>query len=256
MSAGLGQVEHDAGGRVCVHRVVRVTARVVEFVTLCEGRIAFGAPATTVALRDQFRRKLVTFVTDNGEVKPRYVTAEQIARRTETPAQRAARAARSRHSSAVKFELRVMEECTGSAGAKFSTVERKRFEAQAKAIADGIRRDGAHKHRNASNELLRSIYQLRIQRESEWFGRASSARYQRTERAERAERTARKGDESPWFVAELALPSWPCSRAEVKSAFAAIALRTHPDHGGTDAAFIKAKSARDAALTALEGRAA
>ncbi|MCC6554680.1 MAG: DnaJ domain-containing protein [Polyangiaceae bacterium] len=37
---------------------------------------------------------------------------------------------------------------------------------------------------------------------------------------------------------------------EIKRAFRAIALRTHPDRGGEDAAFIAAKRAHDVALAA------
>lgn len=39
---------------------------------------------------------------------------------------------------------------------------------------------------------------------------------------------------------------------EIKRAFRAIALRTHPDRGGDDASFIDAKRAHDVALAAAE----
>jgi curved DNA-binding protein CbpA len=39
---------------------------------------------------------------------------------------------------------------------------------------------------------------------------------------------------------------------DVKRAFRAIALRTHPDHGGDQDAFIDAKRAHDVALAAAD----
>jgi hypothetical protein len=52
-----------------------------------------------------------------------------------------------------------------------------------------------------------------------------------------------------WALALLGLTS-DASAADVKRAFRAVALRTHPDHGGEDAAFIDAKRAHDIALAA------
>jgi curved DNA-binding protein CbpA len=42
---------------------------------------------------------------------------------------------------------------------------------------------------------------------------------------------------------------------EIKRAFRAVALRTHPDRGGEDAAFIDGKRALDVALAAATGKA-
>lgn len=51
----------------------------------------------------------------------------------------------------------------------------------------------------------------------------------------------------PWARGVLALEK-EASVAEVKRAFRSAALRTHPDHGGSESAFIEAKRAYDIAL--------
>lgn len=48
---------------------------------------------------------------------------------------------------------------------------------------------------------------------------------------------------------------WPCSRADVLAAYKRKAFETHPDRGGTDAAFIAAGRARDELLRAIGGSA-
>jgi hypothetical protein len=57
---------------------------------------------------------------------------------------------------------------------------------------------------------------------------------------------------TPWAFALLGLAKG-ATAAEIKRAFRAVALRTHPDKGGDDAAFIDAKRAYDVALRA-EGK--
>jgi hypothetical protein len=52
-----------------------------------------------------------------------------------------------------------------------------------------------------------------------------------------------------WALGLLGLTK-DATTADVKRAFRAVALRTHPDHGGDDAAFIDAKRAHDIALAA------
>ena len=54
----------------------------------------------------------------------------------------------------------------------------------------------------------------------------------------------------PWALGVLGLVQG-ATALEIKRAFKAIALRTHPDHGGEDAAFIDAKRAYDVALAAV-----
>jgi len=49
----------------------------------------------------------------------------------------------------------------------------------------------------------------------------------------------------PWLK-DLRL-TWPCTPADVTTAFRKLALETHPDMGGSDAAFIKVKRAYDQA---------
>jgi DnaJ domain len=56
-----------------------------------------------------------------------------------------------------------------------------------------------------------------------------------------------------WAFAVLGLAPGATAE-EIKRAFRAVALRTHPDRGGDDAAFIDAKRALDVALTAATGR--
>lgn len=64
----------------------------------------------------------------------------------------------------------------------------------------------------------------------------------------------RKGGK-PWAFAVLGLQK-SASVLEVKRAFRAIALRTHPDRGGDPAAFIDAKRAFDVVLAAAESETA
>ena len=46
--------------------------------------------------------------------------------------------------------------------------------------------------------------------------------------------------------------SWPCSLADVRTAYRRLARERHPDHGGTDAAFDKLTKAYKAALTEVK----
>jgi hypothetical protein len=57
----------------------------------------------------------------------------------------------------------------------------------------------------------------------------------------------------PWALGVLGL-STPATVPEIKRAFRALALRTHPDRGGDEAAFIDAKRAYDVALATAETR--
>lgn len=242
MTAPLGQVEHGEGATKCVHRVVRATTVLIEFVTRCDGSARFGTAATTVAYRRQFRRKLVDIERGGRTEFMRYVTADQVDRASETPAQREQRRARGRDRDATHFEARVVIE---TASTWIHADERDAFTARASAIAAAIRADGMRKHGRASRALLAEVRQLCALRELR-----SAQRKQETT----AKRRARKAP-APWFTKALSLPSWPCSSQAVKSAFAAVALRVHPDHGGMSAKFIEVKRARDEALRALEGRA-
>jgi len=56
----------------------------------------------------------------------------------------------------------------------------------------------------------------------------------------------------PWALGVLGLGA-DATAEELKRAFRAVALRTHPDRGGDDAAFIDAKRALDVALAAANG---
>jgi hypothetical protein len=57
----------------------------------------------------------------------------------------------------------------------------------------------------------------------------------------------------PWAFGLLGVTR-DASAPEVKRAFRALALRTHPDRGGEEAAFIDAKRALEIALAATEGK--
>lgn len=57
----------------------------------------------------------------------------------------------------------------------------------------------------------------------------------------------------PWALALLGL-SAGAAPDEIRRAFRAIALRTHPDHGGDTAEFIAAKRAFDVALGAASSK--
>jgi hypothetical protein len=54
----------------------------------------------------------------------------------------------------------------------------------------------------------------------------------------------------PWALATLGLPAG-ATNGEIRRAFKELALRTHPDRGGDDAAFIAAKRAYDVAMAAV-----
>jgi hypothetical protein len=62
-------------------------------------------------------------------------------------------------------------------------------------------------------------------------------------------------DATPWFLRELGL-AWPYTEEDVKVAWRRGVKLHHPDQGGSDAAFIAFKSAYDAAMAFLQGRAA
>jgi hypothetical protein len=57
-----------------------------------------------------------------------------------------------------------------------------------------------------------------------------------------------------WALGVLGLAPG-ATAVEIKRAFRGVALRTHPDRGGDDAAFIDARRAFDVALAAAEERA-
>lgn len=234
MTAQLGQVEHGEGAARCVHRVVRLTGSVVEFVTRCDGRAEFGTPATTVALREQFRRKLVRFEASAGESIARFVSAERLARRSESDAQRGARLERERSARADDFEQRARHYLAG-----LSAFWRNTYAPRVEALAADTRRGARAATAKARASLLGELNALFC------LGSARAAR-----RPASAEKPPR-----PWFVDALSLASWPCDAQAIKRAFAARALATHPDHGGTSAAFIEVKRARDEALRAAEVRA-
>jgi hypothetical protein len=62
-------------------------------------------------------------------------------------------------------------------------------------------------------------------------------------------------DATPWFFRELGL-TWPCTEEELKTAWRRGVKLHHPDQGGSNSAFIAFKSAYDAAMDFLRGRAA
>lgn len=234
-----GHVEHGEGATKCVHRVVSTSKKRIEFVYPCEGTAQFGAPFTMTVSRELFRSNSFRFGDLAGVA--RYVTAEQAERASETPAQRRARIQRGREEAASKFEREV-----SSFAHRFAEREQREFNERAKVIAESIRTHGVNRSRNDVARVFMDMSRLsaRFVREaaSGWTGGSW--------RVATPPPPAR-----PWFVEALALPSWPCSAQTVKRAFAALALRTHPDHGGTSAKFIEVKRARDEALRALEGRA-
>jgi hypothetical protein len=55
----------------------------------------------------------------------------------------------------------------------------------------------------------------------------------------------------PWWHAELGLSEWPTTREAVGAAFKALALKRHPDAGGSHDAFVRLGKARDEALSYL-----
>jgi DnaJ domain len=57
-----------------------------------------------------------------------------------------------------------------------------------------------------------------------------------------------------WALSVLGLAPG-ATAAEIKRAFRGVALRTHPDRGGDDAAFIDARRALDVALASAEAAA-
>jgi hypothetical protein len=56
-----------------------------------------------------------------------------------------------------------------------------------------------------------------------------------------------------WALGVLSLAPGATAE-EIKRAFRAAALRTHPDRGGDEAAFIEVRRALEVALAAVEGR--
>jgi len=234
-----GHIEHGEGAAKCVHRVVSTSKKRIEFVYPCEGRAQFGLPFTMTVSRGVLRSKAFRF--GGLDSAARYVTAEQAARASETPAQRRARIQRGREEAASKFEREV-----SSFAHRFAEREQREFNERAKVIAESIRTHGVNRSRDDVARVFMDMSRLsaRFVRETSggWTGESR--------RVATPPPPAR-----PWFVDALALPSWPCPARAVKSAFAALALRVHPDHGGTSAQFIEVKRARDEALRALEGRA-
>jgi hypothetical protein len=67
-----------------------------------------------------------------------------------------------------------------------------------------------------------------------------------------ARSTARPGASAPDALAVLGLGP-DATEADVKKAFRRAALKVHPDHGGSDAAFIELKRSYDRALAAVKG---
>lgn len=151
-----GTVEHGNGP--CVHRVVRVSGTLVEFVTRCDGVIGFGGTSTVP--RSLFDEDGVTFRRGLSLEVARFIPAKRAsAPRAPTKRERAPRAP--------AFEMPEFEPFI------------------------------------------------------------------------------------PSFVETLGLSAWPCTESEIKRAFTALALRTHPDHGGSPERFMEAKRARDEALAEL-----
>jgi hypothetical protein len=58
----------------------------------------------------------------------------------------------------------------------------------------------------------------------------------------------------PWWFGELNLTEWPPTREAIAAAFRALALKRHPDQGGTHDGFVRLTKARDEALVHTEGR--
>lgn len=73
----------------------------------------------------------------------------------------------------------------------------------------------------------------------------------REDRAEAPKEPANKGSRA-WALALLGVGA-EAGEGEIKRAFRAAALRTHPDHGGEETAFIEVKRALDVALAAAGG---
>lgn len=55
----------------------------------------------------------------------------------------------------------------------------------------------------------------------------------------------------PWFATTLGLASWPVESAQVKSAYRKLALKRHPNRGGTHEGFVELQRAYSAAYTAI-----
>lgn len=201
-----GTVEHGDGP--CVHPVVRVRGRSVEFVTHCGGRISFGAPPTSTVPESMFAEGAVVFNVAGKNEVARYRPNEKRAVRPREPrvppqAEIAARTFEAR----ANFYLNELREPALS-----------QYAARVASMIEGIRRGAPGSSATDRDALLDAL------------SVALSV---------------------PWFVTALGLPAWPCAAADVRRAFAALALRTHPDHGGTAAAFMEAKRARDEALEGL-----
>ncbi len=234
MSENLGHVEHGEGAAKCVHRVVSATKTHLEVVYPCSGHARFVVSFTVTVSRSLLRSNRFGFGDLEGTA--RYVAAERAERSSETPAHRAARLTAQREQSAREFER--------DAAARLdllSDQSRARYRPLVAALAQLIRSGQRGASKKARSALLDEISLQGFR--DEVFPRHRS-------RAARTEAPAR-----PWFAEALALPSWPCDAQAIKRAFAARALATHPDHGGTSAAFIEVKRARDEALCSVEARA-
>lgn len=241
-----GTVEHGDGP--CVHPVVRVRGRSVEFVTHCGGRISFGLPATVTVPESMFAEGAVVFnVAGKNEVasyRPAHRPTEKRAARP-----RKKRAARPREEQPVRWgevEPRTPEE---------AQIAARHFEAVVDFYLNQLREPALSQYAPRVAAMIESIRQGTPGRSFEdWFADWSALLRAMGDTLFGTFPSApplRPLPSSPWFVTALGLPAWPCAPADVRRAFAALALRTHPDHGGTAAAFMEAKRARDEALEGL-----
>ncbi|WP_437591525.1 J domain-containing protein [Sorangium sp. So ce1000] len=100
------------------------------------------------------------------------------------------------------------------------------------------RQHGAYSHDGVVDSVLEELWQR-------LYG-TSAPPWART--------TARPGASASDALADLCLGPG-ATEADVKKAFRRAALKAHPDHGGSDAAFIRLKASYDRAMTAVkEGR--
>ena len=118
---------------------------------------------------------------------------------------------------------------------------------------------GARTRDEAHQEAERAAGQRLVEVDGRWAG--AWVRVQRGEApwpkakeraADAAPAPAAPKGSRPWALSVLGLGA-EASAGEIKRAFRAMALRTHPDRGGEDAAFIDAKRALDVALAAADG---
>lgn len=246
-----GTVEHGDGP--CVHPVVRVRGRSVEFVTHCGGRISFGLPATVTVPESMFTEGAVVFnVAGKNEVahyRPAHRPTEKRAarpRKKRAARPRKKRAARPHEEQPVRWgevEPRTPEE---------AQIAARHFEAVVDFYLNQLREPALSQYAPRVAAMIESIRQGTPGRSfKDWFADWSALIRAMSDALFGPFPSATSLPPLPWFVTALGLPAWPCAASDVRRAFAALALRTHPDHGGTAAAFMEAKRARDEALEGL-----